>query len=87
MAGGTGTPINRQWILCLKDGSIVIDWGDGLYQDVTSGNFLSLKDSDISHHVRNEELDLLARIGKVSAYTTTTIWFPSLPERPQKTID
>lgn len=84
---GTGTPIDRQWVLCLKDGSVVIDWGDGLYQDVHTGQFLKVREADISHHIRNEELDLLARIGKVSAYTATKVWFPSLPERPQNTID
>ena len=87
MTGGTGTPINRQWILCLKDGSVVIDWGDGLFQDVRTGDFIKAKESDVSHHIRNEELDLLIHIGRVSAYTATTIWFPNLPERPQKTID
>lgn len=84
---GTGTPINRQWVLCLKDGMIVVDWGDGLFQDIHTGQFLKVKEADISHHIRNEELDLLTHIGKVSAYTDTVIWFPNLPERPQKTID
>jgi len=35
-----GTPINRHWVLVLKDGRIVIDWGDDLYQDIRSGEFL-----------------------------------------------
>ena len=85
MAGGT--PINRQWILALKNGMIVIDWGDGLFQDVRTGDFLSVLEAEISHHILNEELDWLIRIGRVSTYTTTTVWFPSLPERPQRTID
>jgi hypothetical protein len=85
MAGGT--PINRQWILSLKNGMIVIDWGDGLFQDVRTGDFLSVLEAEISHHILNEELDWLIRIGRVSTYTTTTVWFPSLPERPQRTID
>ena len=38
----TGTPINRQWVIVLKDGNIVIDWGDGLYQDVRSGDFVNV---------------------------------------------
>jgi hypothetical protein len=82
-----GTPINRQWILILKDGLVVIDWGDNLYQDVRSGDFVQVIESDISHHILNEELDWLMRIGRVSSYTAVTVWFPSLPERPQRTIE
>jgi hypothetical protein len=85
MAGGT--PINRQWILALKNGTIVIDWGDGLFQDVRSGDFIPVMESEVSHHILNEELDWLIRIGRVAAYTAVTVWFPSLPERPQRTID
>jgi hypothetical protein len=81
-----GTPINRQWILALKDGSVVIDWGDGLFQDVRSGDFVQVKESDVSHHILNEELDWLMHIGRVSAYTAVTVWLPNLPERPQRTL-
>jgi len=82
-----GTPINRQWILSLKDGSVVIDWSDDLYQDIRSGKFISVKESDISHPVVNEELDWLVRIGRVSSYSAKTVCFNSLPERPLHTLD
>jgi hypothetical protein len=73
--------------LALKNGTIVIDWGDGLFQDVRSGDFIPVTESEVSHHILNEELEWLTRIGRVAAYTTTTVWFPSLPERPQHTIE
>lgn len=82
-----GTPINRQWVIVLKDGNIVIDWGDGLFQDVRSGDFVKVSEKDISHHVLNEDLDILIHAGRVISYTATTVFFPSLPERPQKTIE
>jgi len=82
-----GTPINRQWVLSLKDGNVVIDWGDGLFQDVRAGDFIKVKESEISHHTLNEELDLLIRVGRVTSYTSATVFFASLPERPQRTID
>lgn len=82
-----GTPINRQWVFVLKDGSIVIDWGDGLYQEVHTGDFLRIDESQISHHVTDEELDWLKRIGRVTSFTAQTIWFPNLPERARHTID
>jgi len=82
-----GTPVNRQWIVALKDGTVVIDWGDGLFQDVRSGDFVSVDENDISHHLANEELDWLIRIGRVTSYTAQTVRFNSLPERPQSTIE
>jgi hypothetical protein len=82
-----GTPINRQWVLVLKDGNIVIDWGDGLFQDVRSGDFVTVSEKDFSHHVQNDDLDLLIRVGRVTSYTSLTVYFPSLPERPQRTIE
>ncbi len=82
-----GTPINRQWIIVLKDGSIVIDWGDGLFQDIRSGEFLDVNEEDISHHVINQELDWLIKIGRVAAYDSITVQCHSLPERPQSTLD
>jgi len=82
-----GTPINRQWVLVLKDGSIVIDWGDGLFQDVRSGDFIHILESEVSHHIVNEELEWLVRIGRVTSYSAQTVWFPNLAERPQQTIE
>lgn len=82
-----GTPVNRQWVLALKDGDIAIDWGDGIFQDVRSGDFIHVVEKDISHHVLDEELDWLTRIGRVASYTRQTVRFNSLPERPQRTIE
>jgi hypothetical protein len=82
-----GTPVNRQWVVSLKDGNIVIDWGDNVYQDVHSGDFVKVEDKEISHHLENEELDLLIRVGRVTTYTAQTVWFIRLPERPQSTIE
>lgn len=82
-----GTPVDRQWILVLKDGAIVIDWGDGVFQDIRSGDFLDVLEADISHHILNEELDWLVKIGRVGAFNNHIVQLHSLPERPQRTIE
>ena len=82
-----GTPVNRQWVVALKDGTIVIDWGDEIYQDVRSGDFVTVDEKEINHHLMNEELDWLIRIGRVASYTSQIVWFNSLPERPHRTIE
>ena len=82
-----GTPINRPWIIVLNDGKIVIDWGDGVYQDILSGDFVSIREEEVSHHVLNQELDWLIKIGRVASYDAFIVNIHSLPERPLRTID
>ena len=82
-----GTPVNRQWVIVLKDGTIAIDWGDGLFQDVRSGDFMAVREKDISHHALNEELDWLIKIGRVGSFNSHTVRFFNLPERPQRTLE
>ncbi|HOS53742.1 MAG TPA: hypothetical protein PLW25_04300 [Anaerolineaceae bacterium] len=83
----TGTPINRQMVIVLKNGIIAIDWGDGLYQDIRTGDFIPVLETDYSHHILNEELDWLIKIGRVISYDKNTVQSQSLPERPQRTIE
>lgn len=82
-----GTPINRQWVIVLNDGSIVIDWGDEVYQDIRSGEFLKIREEEYSHHIQNQELDWLMKIGRVASYDALIVNVHSLPERPQRTIE
>ena len=83
----TGTIIERQWILLLKDGTVVIDWGDGLYQDVYSGDFSECQEGEISHRVQDDDLELLKRTGRVEYFDAHKVYFNMLPERPARTIE
>jgi hypothetical protein len=83
----TGTAVNRQWIVITREGSFVIDWGDGLFQDLISGEFVPIGEADISHHPTESELDWLMHIDRVSFYDSKTVYIHNLPERPQRTID
>ncbi len=85
MAGGT--PINRQMVIVLKNGIIAVDWGDGLYQDIRTGDFIPVAEADYSHHILNIELDWLIKIGRVISYDKDMVESQSLPERPQRTIE
>ena len=83
----SGTPILRQWILVLHNGVIVVDWGDGQYQDVDSGEFLKIGESDISHTAQNDELEMLKRASRVDDYDAVQVWLMVLPERPIRGLD
>ncbi|MDR3576663.1 MAG: hypothetical protein P4L50_22590 [Anaerolineaceae bacterium] len=82
-----GIPIDRQWILILKDGAVVIDWGNNMVQDIVSGDFMKCNEREISHRISDQELQWLANSGRVERFDTRVVYFFSLPERPQRTID
>ena len=86
MKGG-GVPVNRQWVLVTHSGVVVIDWGDGKFQDVHTGDFIKVTEAEISHHIQVDELEILKRAGRVAEYDANVISFNNLPERRQKTID
>jgi hypothetical protein len=82
-----GTPFAREFVLVLEDGRVVLDWGDGLYQEIGTGEFF-LKPEDItSRRIENAELDLLKRAGQVQRFDRQEVYFINLAERPSKTID
>jgi hypothetical protein len=83
----SGTPILRQWILVLHNGVIVVDWGDGYYQDVDSGEFLKIGESDISRTVQTDELETLKRSSRINDYDEVQVWLNVLPERPIRGLD
>lgn len=83
----SGTPIDRTWVVVMRDGTIVVDWGEGLYQDINSGEFYNALDAEISHRVTNEELEWLMHINRVSQFDSRTVYLFNLPERPQPTIE
>jgi hypothetical protein len=83
----SGTPVDRQWVLVTQKGDFVIDWGDNTFLDIYSGDFIDIKEGDISHHPSDKELDWLMHINRVAGYDSKVVYFYNLPERPQKMID
>lgn len=82
-----GTPINRPWVLVLRDGAVVIDWGGGRFLDINTGDLREYSEREISHHIQDAELDHLKATGQVSAYNANLVYFPGLPDRPLATLD
>jgi hypothetical protein len=82
-----GTPINRQWVLIMRDGSVVIDWGGGRFLDINNGDMRICSENEISHHIQDSELDHLKSTGQVSWYNNQLVYFPGLPDRPLPTLD
>ncbi len=83
----SGMPINRQWIYILRNGTPVFDWGDGLAQDLMSGDFLDYEKNDISHPIQDNELEMLKRAGRVERFDAGQVYVFSMPEPPHRTLD
>ena len=82
-----GVPFDRQWVYVLEDGRPVIDWGDDLLQDILSGDFINSSRGDDGHPIRDDELEILERAGRVERYDSRHVYIFSLPERPRPTIE
>jgi hypothetical protein len=82
-----GTLVQRHWVVVLHSGVIAVDWGDGLFQDTYTGEFLHLSESQIGHTAQNAELESLKHSGQIDDYDEQQVWFTSLPDRPVRTLD
>lgn len=77
-----GYAINRQLVFVLKNGVIVVDWGNGWGADLERGEFIQFKEKDFSHAVQDDELESLKRMGLVTGYDQSQVLFITLPEPP-----
>ncbi len=82
-----GTPIDRQWVLVLKNGVVIVDWGNGLAQDLATGDFLRFEERQVSHVAYDEELALLVRQGRILAFDRRLVYLGSLPDLPRKSME
>lgn len=82
-----GTPIYRHWVLVLRNGAVVIDWGGDQFMDINSGDLHICSENEISHHIQDSELDYLKSTGRVSAFDSHLVYFTGLPDRPLPTLD
>jgi len=82
-----GVPIDRQWLYILRDGRPVLDWGDGLVQDLLNGEFEPFSKDAFSHPIQDADLEFLKRAGRVERFDDRQVYVYSLPERPQPTLE
>jgi hypothetical protein len=82
-----GIPVLKEYLYVLRDGAMVVDWGDGNVQDLMTGEFIRLKDSDFGRRMTDRELDLLKARGRVAGYDARTVYLMPLPEGSRKTLD
>lgn len=82
----TAVPINRQWVIVLKNGNIIIDWGDNVFQDIISGEILTTVDQTGSHPIQDDECSWLERTGCIQGFDRVQVYVYDLPEIPKKSM-
>lgn len=80
-------PISRQWVIVLHNGDIVIDWGDGVFQDVISGMILFKVDQSGSHTIQNDECAWLESRGVIQGFDAAQVYVTHLPLRHQESLE
>lgn len=85
MAGGM--PVNRNFVLVMNNGDIIIDWGNGHYQDIETGKFFLSSDKLICHRIMDEELAYLKQSRRILDFDERNVYFGQLPEMPWKPIE
>jgi hypothetical protein len=77
-----GIPVDRHWVLVLTNGTILIDWGNHLFQDVDTGEFTELTADPIAQPVQEEMLKILKQRSIIHSWDDRIVYFNYLPERP-----
>ena len=83
----SGVPIDRRWVYVLEDGRPIIDWGEELVQDILSGDFFTNERSADNHPVRDDELEMVLRAGRVERFNARHVYICSSPDRPSPTLE
>ena len=82
-----GTPIEKQYVIVLQDGTFAVDWGNGRVQDLMTGDFLQVREADFAHVIYDAELDVLKRRGRVVDYDSQHVYLAPLPEGGLSMLD
>ncbi len=69
-----GMPINRKWFFVLRSGIYAMDWGEGLAQNLLSGEFIRYQISEQSHAISDAELEKLQEAGRISHFDMKRVY-------------
>jgi len=79
--------INRHWVIVLNDGMVVIDWGNGTFQDILTGEFFTEIDQNASNAIHDGECAWLLNNGTIQGYDNEQVYVVNLPQRQKSAIE
>lgn len=83
----SAVPVSRQWVIVLNNGNVVIDWGDSVFQDLISGEFLTAVDQSGCHPILDAECDSLQKSSVIQGFDSAQIYVYGLPEQHKPFMD
>ena len=83
----SGSPIPRDTVFVLADGSFVVQWDQKRVQELLNGHYRDLGTEDDSYAISDYELNQLKAAGRIEQYDQQQVWLYSLPERNPYEID
>jgi CheY-like chemotaxis protein len=76
----SGSPVQRQLVFILADGSFVVQWDESRVQELLSGRYRTFVGNDFGHAITDYELNQLKAAGRVEHYNRQYVWLYALPE-------
>lgn len=76
----SGSPVPRNAVFILADGSFVVQWGETRVQELLTGRYRTFDNQDYSHTITDYELAQLKAAGLVEHFNHQYVWLYALPE-------
>jgi hypothetical protein len=74
-----GTPVPREFVFVLTDGSYCVQWHDERVQELISGKLRSFSEREYGHRLVDRELEQLREAGIVVDYDSKYVWLSHIP--------
>lgn len=76
----SSSPVPRQAVFIMADGSFVVQWDEARVQDLLTGRYRAFTREGFGHHITDDELTQLKAAGRVEHFNRSYVWLYALPE-------
>ncbi len=76
----SSSPMPRNQVFILDDGSVVVQWTEARVQDIQTGVYRNYSPKDFGRRLNDYELERLKEQGIIEEYNRSSVWLYALPE-------
>jgi hypothetical protein len=69
-----GVPVARQFFLVTQRGEFVVDWGNGIFQDIYTGKKVFLEENEYTYMAKDSELMMLKQNLVINDFDKYTVF-------------
>jgi hypothetical protein len=77
--GSGGTPVPREFVFVLTDGTYCVQWHDERVQELVSGKLRDFSEREYGHRLVDREFEQLREAGIVVDYDSKYVWLSHIP--------